>query len=304
MSSPEKTVAIIGGGPVGLAAAAHALGRGLKPVVLEAGDKVGHAVRQWSHVRMFSPWSYNVDKAAEALLREEGWNSPEPDQYPTGGELVAHYLEPLATRTKLSQHIQTNARVISVGRVGFDKVKTAGRENAPFEIRYQNGKGPSTLRADAVIDASGTWDTPNPAGVNGLEAIGEAANAKRIAYGMPDVLGGQRARYANKVVAVLGAGHSAVGTILDLAQLKKDEPATRNHLGPARRHAGKVVRRRRQRQALCARRAWQGLRPTRSRRRRSRGNRLPPDAYHERRRQAADWVPDRLAAAVMSRPMS
>ena len=36
----------------------------------------------------------------------------------------------------------------------------------------------------------------------------------------------QRSRYANKVVAVLGAGHSAVGTILDLAQLKKDEPAT------------------------------------------------------------------------------
>jgi len=226
MSSPEKTVAIIGAGPVGLAAAAHALDRGLKPVVLEAGEKVGHAVRKWSHVRMFSPWSYNIDKAAEVLLREAGWNSPEPERYPTGGELVAQYLYPLATRTRLGQHIRTRTRVVSVGRVGFDKVKTTGRENAPFEIRYQNGKGPSTLRADAVIDASGTWDSPNPAGVNGLAAIGEAANANRIAYGMPDVLGGQRDRYANKVVAVLGAGHSAVGTILDLAQLKKDESAT------------------------------------------------------------------------------
>ena len=226
MSNPEKTVAIIGGGPVGLAAAAHALARGLTPVVLEAGDRVGHAVSEWAHVRMFSPWSYNVDKASEALLREEGWNSPEPERYPTGGELVAQYLEPLATRTKLRQHIQTNARVVSVGRVGFDKVKTAGRENAPFEIRYQNGKGPSTLRADAVIDASGTWKTPNPAGVNGLEAIGEDRNAKRIAYGMPDILGSQRERYANKVVGVLGAGHSAVGTILELAQLKKEMPAT------------------------------------------------------------------------------
>jgi hypothetical protein len=116
--------------------------------------------------------------------------------------------------------------VVSVARVGFDKVKTVGRESAPFEIRYQNGNGPSTLRADAVIDASGTWATPNPAGDSGLEAIGEAANARSIAYGMPDVLGSQRLRYANKVVAVLGAGHSAVGTILDLAQLKKEEPAT------------------------------------------------------------------------------
>jgi hypothetical protein len=225
MSSP-KTVAIIGGGPVGLAAAAHALGRDLNPVVLEAGDRVGHAIRQWSHVRMFSPWIYNVDKAAEALLRGEGWNSPEPDRYPTGGELVAQYLEPLATGTRLSEHIQTGARVISVARAGFDKVKMVGRENAPFEVRYHNGKGPSTLRANAVIDGSGTWDTPNPAGVNGLDAIGEAANARRIAYGMPDVLGAQRSRYANKVVAVLGAGHSAVGTILDLAELKKVEPAT------------------------------------------------------------------------------
>ena len=226
MSSPQKTVAIIGGGPVGLAAAAHALGRGLRPVVLEAGSKVGDAVRNWSHVRMFSPWSYNTDQASEALLREEGWNGPEPAHYPTGGELVTQYLEPLATRTRLAQHIQTSARVTSVGRVGLDKVKTAGRENAPFEIRYRNGKGPSTLRADAVIDASGTWGSPNPAGANGLEAIGEAEQGHRIAYGMPDVLGGQRTRYANKLVAVLGAGHSAIGTILDLAQLRKAAPGT------------------------------------------------------------------------------
>jgi hypothetical protein len=227
MSQPAKSVAIIGAGPTGLAAAAHALERGLQPIVLEAGDSAGHAVRQWSHVRMFSPWAYNIDRASEGLLRDTGWNSPDPDQYPTGGELLEQYLVPLATRTALSGHIQTNARVIAIARAGFDKVKSAGRESAPFEIRYQNGRGPTTVRADAVIDASGTWNAPNPAGANGLEAIGETAHADRIAYGMPDVLGGARARYANRVVAVLGAGHSAVGTILDLARLKQSEPETR-----------------------------------------------------------------------------
>jgi flavin-dependent dehydrogenase len=226
MSNPAKSVAIIGAGPTGLAAAAHALDRGLKPIVLEAGDGAGQAVRHWSHVRMFSPWTYNVDKASEKLLRETGWNSPDPDQYPTGGELLEHYLEPLATRTRLTEHVQTNSRVISIARMGFDKVKTVGRDKAPFEIRYRNGKGHSTVRADAVIDASGTWGTPNPAGANGLYAIGEAEHAQRIAYGMPDVLGAERARYAGKVVAVLGAGHSAVGTILDLARLKQAEPRT------------------------------------------------------------------------------
>ena len=114
----------------------------------------------------------------------------------------------------------------SISRAGLDKAKTAGREKAPFEIRYSNGKGPSALRADAVIDASGTWGTPNPAGANGLEAIGEAEHGGRIAYGMPDVLGAERTRYAGKTVAVLGAGHSAIGTIIDLARLKETEPGT------------------------------------------------------------------------------
>lgn len=226
MSSPAKSVAIIGAGPTGLAAAAHALERGFEPIVLEAGSRVGHAVRQWSHVRMFSPWTYNIDRASERLLRNTGWNSPALDQYPTGGEFVDRYLEPLATRTQLSGHIQTNTRVISIARAGFDKVRSAGREKAPFEIRYQNGRGPSTVRSDAVIDASGTWNAPNPVGANGLEAIGETAHRGRIAYGMPDVFGLERFRYANKVVAVLGAGHSAIGTILDLARLKQANSKT------------------------------------------------------------------------------
>src|SRR5260370_18288797 len=224
-----KTVAILGGGPVGLAAAAHVLERKLEPVVLEAGPDVAHAVRQWGHVRMFSPWEYNVDRAAERLLEAAGWNKPQPGQYPTGAELVAQYLKPLAARTALKDRIRTNSRVTSMGRDGFDKVKTKGRAAAPFEIRYRNGKGSETLLADAVIDATGTWFTPNPAGANGLPATGEGQVGERIAYGMPDVLGRDRARYAGKAVAVLGAGHSAVGTLIDLAQLKDEAPATEIH---------------------------------------------------------------------------
>lgn len=226
ITPPKKKVAVIGAGPVGLAAAAHLLERGLEPVVIEAGPTVGHAVRQWGHVRMFSPWEYNIDKAAERLLTDAGWNRPQPDHYPTGAELAEQYLEPLATRTPLKDHIRTQSMVTAIGRVGFDKVKTRGRDAAPFEIRYQNGKGPAVLRADAVIDATGTWFSPNPAGANGLPAIGEREAQGRIAYGMPDVLGRDRPRYAGRCVAVLGAGHSAVGTLLDLAKLKEQEPAT------------------------------------------------------------------------------
>jgi hypothetical protein len=113
-----------------------------------------------------------------------------------------------------------------VGRLGFDKAKTRGREKAPFEIRYQNGKGPETLRADAVIDASGTWFSPNPAGANGIFAIGEREAQSKISYAMPDVLGKDRARFAGKTVAVLGAGHSAIGTLIDLTTLARQAPGT------------------------------------------------------------------------------
>ncbi len=222
-----KTVAIIGAGPVGLAAAAHLLERGLKPIVLEAGDSVGHAVRQWGHVQMFSPWEYNIDSAAARLLAPTGWNSPEPHQYPTGAELFERYLEPLATNTVLAPHIRNSSRVTDISRVGFDKLKSRGREAAPFEIRYRNGRGSEIVKADAIIDASGTWHSPNPAGPNGLPAIGETQAASNIAYGMPDVLGKDRARYAGKTVAVLGAGHSAIGTLTDLARLAAQARETR-----------------------------------------------------------------------------
>ncbi|MDA9411305.1 MULTISPECIES: NAD(P)-binding domain-containing protein [unclassified Bradyrhizobium] len=224
--SEAKTIAIIGAGPVGLAAAAHVLERGMSPIVLEAGPEAGHAIRQWQHVQLFSPWEYNVDKAAARLLAPTGWNSPDPQAYPTGGELLEGYLKPLVTRTPLREVIRTSSQVSAVSRVGFDKAKTKGREQAPFEIRYQNGKGPEVLRADAVIDTSGTWFSPNPAGSNGLPAIGEAECASRVAYGMPDVRGLNRSRYAGKKVAVLGAGHSAVGTLIDLARLAEEVPET------------------------------------------------------------------------------
>ncbi|WP_395400835.1 hypothetical protein ACHMW6_24920 [Pseudoduganella sp. UC29_106] len=108
----------------------------------------------------------------------------------------------------------------------MDKVKTRGREGAPFLIRTSSAEGERDYLASAVIDATGTWSQPNPLGANGLPAIGEAAAAARIAYGMPDVLGRARADYAGQRVLVAGAGHSAAGTLLALAQLADEAPGT------------------------------------------------------------------------------
>ncbi len=144
--SETKTVAIIGAGLVGLAAAAHVLERGLRPIVLEAGENVGHAVREWGHVQLFSPWEYNVDRAAERLLTSTGWNSPEPEQYPTGAELVERYLEPLAGKTALAPHIHTRSRVTGISRIGFDKLKSKGREESALRDPLSERQGPKVVR--------------------------------------------------------------------------------------------------------------------------------------------------------------
>jgi thioredoxin reductase len=226
MLGKRKSIAIVGAGPVGLAAAAHALERGHDPIVFEAGPEIGHAVRQWSHVRMFSPWEYNVDKAAGRLLADTGWNSPDPDRNPTGGELVERYLVPLSQRTPLCERIKTSAAVTAISRVGFDKLRTTGRESAPFEVRYRNG-AEKTMLADAVVDASGSWFSPNPAGANGLPALGEREVEDRVLYGMPDVRGKMRRRFSGKKVAVVGSGHSAIGNLIELVHLRDEEPDTR-----------------------------------------------------------------------------
>ena len=161
MNPTSLPVAIIGGGPVGLAAAAHLLARGETPLVFEAGPAPGHAVRQWHHVRMFTPWRFCVDRQAAALLATRGWTHPPTDDVPTGGELVALYLEPLARA--LAPHVQVNARVIAVTRQNTDKVRTAGREALPFVLRVAApDRSVRRVTARAVIDASGTWFTPNP----------------------------------------------------------------------------------------------------------------------------------------------
>lgn len=220
-------VIVIGAGPVGLAAAAHLIARDIPVKLLEAGDDVAANVRNWGHVQLFSPWSYNIDKAARTLLEKTGWQAPKRSLHPTGAELYEQYLKPLAATPEIAAVTELGARVTGVSRRGFDKMKSAGREAAPFSVLVEtlNGQMREEL-ASAVIDTSGTWSQHNPIGTNGLPVPGEVAAHDAIAYGVPDVLGKNASDYAGKRVLVIGAGHSAANVLLDLAELKHTAPET------------------------------------------------------------------------------
>ncbi|MFB7835094.1 NAD(P)-binding domain-containing protein [Streptomyces sp. NPDC056056] len=219
----QLPVVVVGAGPAGLAAAAHLVDRGLEPLVLEAGTQAGAAVQEWAHVRLFSAWSEVVDPAAEKLLAPTGWVKPDADAYPTGGDWVAAYLQPLAD--VLGDRIRLDARVTGVSRTGRDRVVDADREQQPFtvHIRYGDGREERVL-ARAVIDASGTWSTPSPAGGDGLPALGERAATDRISYRVPDLKDpAVRARYAGRRTAVIGSGASAFTALASLAALAKSQ---------------------------------------------------------------------------------
>jgi thioredoxin reductase len=220
-------IAVIGAGPVGLAAAAHLISRGETPIVFERGADVAASIQEWAHVRLFSPWRITLDKVSVAMLEAVGWQSPDLDAIPTGGDLITEYLRPLAALPSIAAQLRLNMRVTAVSRYRADKLKDSGRDDMPFVVRFQQGNGnEDQILVKAVIDASGTWTNANPLGANGLPALGEKANAAHIFYGIPDILGSAYNRYANKRVMVVGGGHSAINALLELGDILDRAPNT------------------------------------------------------------------------------
>ncbi|MCV9385405.1 NAD(P)-binding domain-containing protein [Reichenbachiella ulvae] len=229
MNNQELPIAIIGGGPIGLAAAAQLALREKPFVLFESGEQIASNVNEWGHVRLFSPWEYNLDQSAETLLKLAGNKIPDKTYIPFGHELISDYLLPLYKLKGIQENIHLNTTVRSVGRKGIDKMKDKGREESPFLIQVEENGCFNSYEAKAVIDASGTWQNPNPLGSGGVFALGEIENRIQIEYGMPDILEKDSLKYADKSTLVVGGGHSAIGSILALNELKVDHPKTRIH---------------------------------------------------------------------------
>ncbi|MGN4125262.1 FAD-dependent oxidoreductase [Lysinibacillus sphaericus] len=219
-------IVIIGAGPIGLAAAAHLVERNQSFILLEAGNEIAHNIRTWGHVTLFSPWRYNINKAAKALLKDTDWQEPDLETIPTGHELIDLYLKPLAALAQIKPCMQLNSKVVGISRQLNDKMKSKNRVNQSFKIYVEQGDDINVIEAKAVIDATGTWGYPNPANSTGVWLQTEKKLADHIEYGIPNIKMNST-RYAKKKIAVIGGGHSAINTLLALAELQQEDPPTK-----------------------------------------------------------------------------
>jgi len=227
------TLAILGAGPIGLEAALYARFLGYRVDIYEQGD-VAQNVRAWGHARMFSPFSFNCSPLGVAALQAQlpNYEPPEPEALLTGAEWIEQYLLPLAQTDLLSDGLHLHTEVVAVSRDVFLKGDHPGDENRgddTFRILVRDANQTESIHeADAVIDATGVYLQPNYLGPGGAPAMGElrCREENRIESGLPDVLGADRARYANRRTLVVGRGYSAATTLCALAELAQQEPQT------------------------------------------------------------------------------
>ncbi|MFJ7666623.1 NAD(P)-binding domain-containing protein [Lysinibacillus sp. NPDC097195] len=225
-NNDQLPIVIIGAGPIGLAAAAHLVEQKQAFILLEAGREIAHNIRHWGHVTLFSPWRYNINKAAKSLLDATDWQEPNLEALPTGHEFIDLYLKPLSELEQIKVNLQLNTKVVGIARQLNDKMKTKNRRAQALTVYVEQENDIREIEARAVIDATGTWGNPNPANTTGVWLQTEKALANSITYGIPDIHTTCE-KYANKKIAVIGGGHSAINTLLALAELQQEHPLTK-----------------------------------------------------------------------------
>ncbi len=233
LSPPRGTVAnprvaVLGAGPTGLEAALAAAEAGFPFNVYEAGRSVAGHVREWGHVRLFTPWSLNLSARMGRALAAAGVAVPEGDVCPTGAELVARLLEPVARLAQVAPHMRYGVEVRGLGRRGLlkhEEIGSAERASRPFRLLLTSGGREWSEEADVVLDCTGS-SRPKALGDGGLPALGETSLDGRLHRQVPN-LGRDLDAWAEKSVLLVGAGHSAQTAVVDLVELADENPATR-----------------------------------------------------------------------------
>lgn len=231
MSQSRPEIAILGAGPTGLEAALAATEKGFSVTLYEAANQIAGSVRDWGHVRLFSPWSMNASPRARRALARSDHPVPDGAECPTGNELIRQLLEPLAALPEVASSLRLATEVVAVGREGLtksDEIGTGVRGTRRFRLLVRDAAGERIERADRVLDCTGSYALPNAVGDGGIPVPGEAelVASGALVQRIPDLATGAEG-WAGRTVLLIGAGHSAQTAARDLARLAESSPATR-----------------------------------------------------------------------------
>lgn len=225
----DRSIAVIGAGPIGLEAALYATALGAQVRVYERGAVAQH-VAEWGHIELFTPFGMNHTPLGRRALEAVGYELPTDDASQTGADWRERYLLPLAERTGVAPGLTLGSQVVTVGRAGVLKSEHIGdgvRAERPFRLLIATPDGERYEEANVVLDCTGSWGNPNWMGRGGVPALGERDARERIAYYPVDVAGKDRDRYAGRNTLLIGDGLSAATTAVALAGLAEGAPGTR-----------------------------------------------------------------------------
>lgn len=182
---PDVDVAIIGGGPSGLAAAIECTKKGLSYVVVEKGSLVD-AIRRFPMNMVFftTPDLLEIGELPLVCAREK----------PSRHEALKYY-------RRASEYYRLRVKL-------YEKIEAVRSVNGHFELEssYQRGQvgSPESLSARKLVVATGYYDNPNFLGIPGedLPKVSHYYTEAHPYYGLD--------------VAVIGGANSAAETALDL----------------------------------------------------------------------------------------
>jgi len=225
-TSTRKRAVVIGAGPMGLETALRLIERGYDTTIFERGC-VGENIRQWSHLRLFSPLGMNLTARMRQALNNE---LPPDEALLTGGEFIESILEPLARCDALREKIFTGRRVLSIARSVLGKMGLPGhplRSERVFRLLIEDKEGRESIHeADVVFDAGGVYAQANWTGAAGMPAPGERVLGNRLVRHLRDYDGEDQQCWAGKRILLIGHGHSAANTVVTLAHVLQKHPST------------------------------------------------------------------------------
>jgi hypothetical protein len=233
VDTPAK-ILILGAGPIGLEAALYARYLGYDVEVFDARESV---MPHGMPASFLLPEPFGLCSSSLGLRALAAQNPeaalPAAEEQLTVGDWYERYVAPLAHSDLINDFLRLGTEVLSVGKVEITKADQPSGEydRGAWDFRLlvkPRGESEQIAVGDVVLDCTGL-SLPIPLGHGGIWAAGERSPElqSRLAYGVPDVLGSERSRYADRSVLVLGDHWQAAATVVALAQLARESPHTR-----------------------------------------------------------------------------